>query len=251
MAENEKATSVPTPESAMVIFAHPDDCEFIAAGTVAKWAAEGCRVIYVSCTSGDKGTSDQEFDPQKLIETREQEQRDAAAAAGVEEVEFLRYMDATLVADLELRKELTRMIRKHQPEALICPDPTARWVGQEYIQHPDHIAVGEASLAAVFPSARDHLTFRDLLDEEELEPHKVTHVLLSGAKEPDMWIDISEVIEKKIAALKAHKSQVEDWDPSDMLREWASGTADEARKQNFPDAENIKMAEAFKYFKLD
>jgi LmbE family N-acetylglucosaminyl deacetylase len=242
-------TPAPVPASAMVIFAHPDDAEFVSAGTVAYWAENGCEVTYLLGTSGDKGTSDPDIPSADLIAMREREQAAAAEILGVKHVEFLRYPDATLVADLDLRRAITRMIRKHKPEAVICQDPTARYVGQEYIQHPDHIAMGEASLAAIFPSARDHLTFPELL-EEGFEPHKVKYVYLSGAHEADVWIDIGAVFEKKIEALKAHGSQVSDWDPDPMLRKWAQDTAAEARFKRYPGSSDMGLAESFKFFDL-
>lgn len=153
------------PRRVLVAMAHPDDIEFTCAGTIAKWAAEGQEIVFVLATSGDKGSDDPTWTSQSLSETREAEQRAAADVLGAQEVEFLHYKDAELVADLDLRKAVTRMIRKHKPDAVICQDPTTRYIGS-YIQHPDHIAMGEAVLAAVFPSARDRLTFPELLDEE-------------------------------------------------------------------------------------
>jgi LmbE family N-acetylglucosaminyl deacetylase len=241
---------VPVPKSAMVIFAHPDDAEFVTAGTAAVWAEQGCEVTYLSGTSGDKGTSDPNIPREKLIEMREQEQRNAAEILGVKHVEFLRYEDATLVADLDLRLAITRMIRKYKPEAVICQDPTSRFVGSEYIQHPDHIAMGEAALAAIFPSARDHLTFPQLL-EEGYEPHKVKYVCLVGASEPDVWIDTTSVFEKKLAALRAHVSQMGDFDPSELLRTWGRDTAAVARHKGFSTSWEMEIAEAYKLFKLD
>lgn len=243
-------SQLPVPSSAMVIFAHPDDAEFVTAGTAAVWAEQGCEITYLSGTSGDKGTSDPDIPTEKLIEMREQEQRNAADILGVKHVEFLRYADATLVADLDLRLAITRMVRKYKPEAVICQDPTSRFVGQEYIQHPDHIAMGEAALAAVFPSARDHLTFPQLL-EEGYEPHKAKYMFLAGSSNPDVWINTTHVFEKKLAALKAHVSQVEDFDPSELLRTWGRDTAAEARASGFSTSWEMELAEAYKFFQLD
>lgn len=239
----------PAPARAMVVVAHPDDVEFICAGTVARWAAAGSHIVFVLGTSGDKGSDDPSLTPERLMEIREAEQREAARILGVKEVEFLRYRDAELEPNLDLRLAITRMIRKHRPDALICQDPTNRYVGQDYIQHPDHIAMGEAALAAVFPSARDRLTFPQLL-AEGLEPHKTSEVYLCGAREPDVWIDITDYIDKKLEAISAHRSQMADWEPGPMLRQWAQDTAAEARFRRFPGAEEMQFAEAFKYFKL-
>ncbi|HET9014962.1 MAG TPA: PIG-L deacetylase family protein [Thermomicrobiaceae bacterium] len=238
------------PARAMVVQAHPDDAEFGCAGTVARWAAGGAEVVYVLGTSGDKGSDDPAMTPERLIETREAEQREAARILGVKEVEFLRFRDAELVPDLNLRLAITRMIRKHRPEALICQDPTVRWAGQEYIQHPDHIAMGEATLAAVFPSARDRLTFPQLA-AEGLAPHKVEHVYLDGTTDPDFWIDITGTFDQKVAALRAHASQVGEADALvEMLRRWARDSAAEARSRRFPGADAMDLAEAYKYFHL-
>ena len=249
MASEQQATGVTIPARAMVVMAHPDDAEFSCAGTVAGWTAGGAEVVYVLGTSGDKGSDDPAMTSARLVETREAEQREAARVLGVREVEFLRFRDAELVADLELRLAITRMIRKHRPEALICQDPTARWFSQEYIQHPDHLAMGEATLAAVFPSARDRLTFPQLA-AEGLEPHKCEHVYLAGAKDPDVWIDVTASFETKVASLRAHASQMGDWDPAPMLRRWAQDTAAEARSRRYPGAEEMELAESYKYFHL-
>jgi LmbE family N-acetylglucosaminyl deacetylase len=163
-------------------------------------------------------------------------------------VTFLGYQDATLVPDLALRRELTRMIRRIKPDALMCQDPTMRYSGQGYINHPDHIAAGEAALAAVFPSARDVKTFPELLDEG-LEPHITPEVYIFGAREADVWIDISCSIDTKIAALKAHESQVghRNDELADWIREWGRETA-----KLHPDKPDDfgEFAESFKYMKI-
>lgn len=237
------------PNRLMVIMAHPDDAEFICAGTIARWVSEGTEVVYVLVTSGDKGSNDPTMTPAQLVAIREAEQLEAARILGVAQVEFLRYRDAEVVADLTLRRDLVRLMRRYRPDAVLCQDPTARYYGQEYIQHPDHIAVGEATLAAVFPSVRDRLTFPELLSEG-LEPHVVEHVYLAGAKEPDVFVDITPYFERKLAALRAHRSQLGEWDPEPALRVWAQDTAAEARRRGWPGAETMQLAEAFKYFRI-
>ncbi len=239
-----------TPKRVMIIMAHPDDAEFSCAGTVAKWTSEGSDAIFVLGTSGDKGSDDPEMTSEMLVETREREQRAAASVLGADTVEFLRFRDAELVPDLGLRLAITRIIRKHKPDAVICQDPTNRWEGQEYIQHPDHIAMGEATLAAVFPSARDRLTFPQLL-QEGLEPHKVAQVYVAGARDPDVWIDVTNSFDTKLRALGEHKSQMGDWEFEPMLRRWAQDTAAEARYRRYPGAGQMQLAEAYKYFRLD
>ncbi|MDQ3442647.1 MAG: PIG-L family deacetylase [Chloroflexota bacterium] len=235
-----------TPRRVLVIQAHPDDVEFSSAGTVAKWANQGAEITYCSITSGDKGSDDPEMTGERLAASREIEQQAACDVLGVKELKFLRYKDATLVADLDLRLALTRVIRQVRPDIVMTFDPSMRYAGQEYINHPDHVATGEASLAAVFPSVRDRMTFPELL-AEGLEPHKVSEVYLYATQNPDIWIDITDTIEVKLLALKAHASQVRDWDPSDMIRDWARESA--AANPN-KDESTDEYAESFKYFKL-
>ena len=231
------------PKRVAVVIAHPDDAEFDCAGTVARWTAEGHEVVYVLLTSGDKGSSDPAMTPERLAATRETEQRDACAILGVHDVVFLRHPDGTLVPDLALRRDLVRVIRRLKPDVVICQDPTVRWVDQSYLNHPDHRAAGEATLDAVYPAARDRMTFPELL-ADGLEPHKVREVYLAGAKEPDVWIDITAHLETKLAALRAHVSQIGDWDFAPEIRDWARETA--AKHEGAGD-----YAESFKYFKLD
>lgn len=237
------------PQRVLVVMAHPDDAEFICAGTVARWASEGSEIVYVLVTSGDKGSNDPTITSEQLVAIREAEQLEAARILGVKHVEFLRYRDAEVVPDLGLRRDLVRVIRRFKPDAVISQDPTSRYFGQQYIQHPDHIAVGEATLAAVFPSARDRLTFPELL-EEGLEPHIVPYVYLTGSQNPDVFVDITAWFDRKIAALRAHRSQLGDWDPEPVLRLWAQDTAAEARRRGWPGAEQMLLAEAFKFFDI-
>ncbi len=194
----------------MAIYAHPDDPEFFSGGTLIKWGMEGKQLIYVLATSGDKGTDDPNMPPERLIETREAEQRAAANHAGASSVIFLHYRDNELEPDLTLRRTLTRIIRLHKPDIVVTNDPTARWSANGGINHPDHIAIGHAALDAVYPSARDRLTFVELWREEGLEPHKVRQVYLSGTRDPNAKVDITAVLDKKIAAICEHRSQVKD-----------------------------------------
>jgi LmbE family N-acetylglucosaminyl deacetylase len=244
------ATPGEKPRRVMVVMAHPDDAEFSCAGTVAKWAAEGQEIIYVLGTSGDKGSEDHEMTGERLMAIREEEQRAACDVLGVRDVVFLRLLDAELVPDLEMRRTITRVIRQHQPDAVICQDPTDRWIGSTYIQHPDHIAMGEATLAALFPSARDRLTFPELL-AEGLEPHKVNEVYITSSEERcDYFVDVTDWMETKFDSLAAHVSQMGDWDFRTMLRRWSRDTAALARLRSFPGAEEMEYAEAYKYIRL-
>lgn len=243
----EQTESPPAPKRVLVIQAHPDDVEFGSSGTIARWASEGAEIHYCSITSGDKGSADAEMTGVALAATREREQRAACEILGVKSVIFLGYLDATLVPDLNLRRELTRVIRRVKPDVLMCMDPTMRYTGQGYINHPDHLAAGEASLAAVFPSARDRMTFPELLDEG-LEPHKVSEVYLFAGENADIWVDISDFMATKLAALNAHASQVAHWDPTEMIENWARETT--KRHPDKPEGFG-EYSESFKYFKLD
>ena len=227
----------------MVVVAHPDDAEFMCAGTVAKWLSEGREAVYVLATSGDKGSPDPAVLPLELAKVREQEQRNACAILGAKEVEFLRHPDGMVVNNLDLRREIVRMIRKHRPSAVITENPTARWMGN-YLNHPDHRAVGDATLDAVFPSARDYHMFPELVTEEGLQPHVVEHLYLSArGQEADVFVDISETLDKKVRALRAHESQVRNPTPEfeEFVRRMARWSAGES---------DVEYAEAFKYFYL-
>ncbi len=227
----------------MVVVAHPDDAEFMCSGSVAKWAREGREVVYVLCTSGDKGTSDPDVKPAELARIREEEQRQVCKLLGVKHVEFLRREDGVLVSDLSLRKEIVRLIRRHKPSAVVTEDPSVRWHGAR-LNHPDHRAVGDATLDAVFPSARDYHVFPELVAEEELLPHVVEHLYLGmRSEEADVYIDISETIDAKIAALKGHKSQVRS--PSGDFDEFVRAMARRSAGER-----GMEYAESFKYFYL-
>ena len=225
---------------AMVVVAHADDAEFGCSGTVAKWCREGMEVVYVIATDGSKGASDRETTSEQLVELRRQEQIAAGKILGLKDVVFLGYPDAYLQPTLEVRRDITRVIRQHRPDILITTNPTRNLTGTNYIGHPDHFAVGEATLSAVFPAARDHLTFPELL-EEGLEPHKVREVLINGHDTPDKWIDVTESIDIAIEALKAHASQIGDREVAERMREWRRETG---KDQGF------EYAEAFKSFVL-
>ena len=149
----------------MVVVAHPDDAEWGCSGTVAKWCAEGWEVVYVLCTDGSKGSDDPEMTSEKLVQIRAQEQRDAGKVLGLSQVVFLGYEDSMLEPTLALRRDIAREIRRHRPDVLICNSPVRSLDEHGYVGHPDHFASGEAALSAVFPTARDRLTFPELLEE--------------------------------------------------------------------------------------
>jgi len=212
------------PESAMVIEAHPDDIEFSCAGTLARWAKAGARISFVLCTSGDVGIDQPGMTRQRAGEIREAEALEAAKIIGATEVIFLREPDCLLQATLELRKRLVREIRRFRPEVVICGDPTIVWAGGDYINHPDHRAAANAALDAVFPAAGQPNLFEELRDEG-LEAHKTRKVYVTSWSKGEVFVNIEETIDFKIAALRAHKSQMKDWDPEESLREWAAESA--------------------------
>jgi len=211
------------PKIAMSIQAHPDDQDFTVAGTLAKWAKAGCKVISVLITSGDSGSNDVTKDAKYkpvLAALREAEQQAANAVLGIAETVFLHYPDGELTASLALRKDLTRLIRIYKPEVVVAGDPSAWFYGNGYINHPDHRAAAEAATYAVFPSAGTRLIFTDLL-EAGYEPHDIKRLYIHGSEKPDTWIDISETIDTKIEALKKHVSQVDTHEVDKWMRDWA------------------------------
>ena len=206
----------------MAIAAHPDDIEFTAAGTLAKWAACGTRVKYVLATRGDAGSHEPGITRDEVGELRTREQLAAARILGVADVAFLNYHDGEVECTLALRRDLVREIRRFRPDTVICFDPTRVFVGTGYINHPDHRAVAQAALDAISPAAAMPLVFSELA-EEGLEPHRVREVLVISSNAPDTWIDITDTLDLKIEALRQHASQFTDgWDPGDMIREWAT-----------------------------
>ena len=214
------------PKSAMTIFAHPDDAEVNAGGTVAKWAHAGCELTIVVCTTGNAGTHDGQNTRETLAQARAAEQQKVAELLGAKHVVILDHDDGALQPTLDLRRELVREIRTHKPEVVICGDPQGWFYGSDYINHPDHRAAAAAALEAVFPSSE-----MELMWPEEGPAHKVHAVYVRGNDKSDTWVDITDWIDTKSAALKAHTSQMGDWDPSDWLREWGRADAKTARKQ--------------------
>ena len=150
---------------AMVVMAHPDDAEYSCSGTVAQWTRLGWEVVYVLCTDGSKGADEPDMTSEKVAAIRKQEQLDAAKILGLKEVVFLNYPDSYLTPSLDLRKDIARAMRKYKPDVMICPNPVRSLDGNSYVGHPDHMAAGEAALSAAYPTARDRLTYPDLLKE--------------------------------------------------------------------------------------
>ena len=202
---------LPTPERVLVVAAHPDDIEFGAAGTVARWVSEGSGVRYLLVTRGDKGSDDRDADIAALVEVREREQRAAAAEIGVEAVDYLDEPDGQVEPSLRLRECITRAIRAFRPEVVMTHDPTVLFVNNEWVNHPDHRAVGQTTVDAVFPTARDPLNFREHLDAG-LGPWKVAELFLWSTNEANQIVDIGATLDRKVAALGHHASQFRSFD---------------------------------------
>ncbi len=227
----------------LVILAHPDDPEFFCGGSIARWIVAGHQVSYCLLTCGDKGTADRALTPEDLCNQRQGEQMAAAAVLGVHNVRFLDHPDGYLVPDLELRKEITRVIRQEQPDVLVTCDPTNLFVGDTYLNHPDHRAAGQATLDAVFPAARDHLNFVELWRDENLEPHFVREVWISLPQAANVSLDVTEHWQLKLQALLKHKSQIAD--PAQL--------EERLRMRHTPDStpEKPRFEEHFKRIMLD
>ncbi|MDQ4035658.1 MAG: PIG-L family deacetylase [Chloroflexota bacterium] len=208
-------------ERALVVVSHPDDAEFGAAATIAQLTASGVRVDYVVTTDGGKGTEDPTVTPEQLSSTRMAEQRAAADILGVMEIVHLGYPDGYLTPSLDLRRDITRQIRRFRPDLVITQNPQRRLDHNPFIGHPDHLATGEATLASVYPAARDHLNFPELWTDEELEPWKVRQVLLTGVEEPNLWLDVAGTFDIGVRSILAHLSQVDPETVEERVRERA------------------------------
>lgn len=231
-------------ERALVIFAHPDDAEFLCGGTIGQWTQAGTDVAYVCATDGSAGWNAADLGREEIARTREREMRDAADILGVGEVSFLGYADGTLHPTLELRRDVTRQVRRHRPDVVLTFDPSMRWMGRRYINHPDHRAIGDAVLAVVACDAPTRPQFPELL-HEGLEPFEIPALWLAttpGAA--DVRVDIEDTLDLKVKALKAHASQIENMGADDIderMRRWAAEAAE---------GEDMGYAEAFRTFTL-
>jgi len=224
---------VTEPADVVVVTPHPDGAEFGVAGTVAKWTREGKQVVYVVCTNGNKGTSDLQIKPDELAKIRQNEQRAAAEVLGVREVIFLENQDQGLEDTPEFRKQIVRMIRRYRPQTVVTADPYRR-----YIWHRDHRIAGQVTIDAVFPYARDHLAYPDLI-EEGLQPHKVKEMLFWASENINYLSDITATFDLKLAALRCHESQVNSMKVSD-LENWLR-----KRCKDLAEGEDFELAEAF------
>ncbi len=226
------------PLTAMVIMAHPDDAEFLCAGTVAKWCDQGWTVYYVLATSGDKGTHDPALSVQQLAAIREQEQREACEVLKVRECIFLGYPDGFLENTSELRGQIVRLLRRYKPDVVITWDGFRRG-----FNHRDHRNIGIATWDALYPAVRDHLYYPENVDDG-LDAHTVNHLLLAGSDEPDYQVDISAYLDRKLDALLCHRSQLGGRTREELTLRWRE-RARQARRAGWS-----PHVEAFRWIRM-
>ncbi|MGH3720897.1 MAG: PIG-L deacetylase family protein [Pseudonocardiaceae bacterium] len=213
----------------LVVVAHPDDVDFGSGGTIAGWIDAGLEVSYCIVTDGDAGGIDPAVPRSAIGVIRQDEQRKAATALGVTDVEFLGYPDGRLMVSFELRRDITRVIRRARPDRMVIPSPH-RDLRSVYASHPDHQAAGEAALCAIYPDARNPFAHPELLAEEGLEAHTVPEVwVMSSNAQADHYVDITDTFDRKIAALRAHASQTAHMTTlEERMRGWGSMQAQAA-----------------------
>jgi LmbE family N-acetylglucosaminyl deacetylase len=228
-------------DSAVVLFAHPDDAEFMCGGTVARWVNEGCRVHYVVITDGSAGSNEPGMTRETIMPIREREQRAAADVLGVSSVTFLGERDGHLEVNLPTRKKVCREIRRLRPEVLVAPDPSRLWSGEGYINHWDHKQAGLLALTAVMPDAPSRPMFSEL-EDEGLEPFEVPNLWLAMNDE-GTYVDITDTMDTKLKALAAHESQLKVED----VEKWVRGRAEELGKAS---EQGFTYAEMFKVFRF-
>jgi LmbE family N-acetylglucosaminyl deacetylase len=211
------------PKVVLGVAAHPDDLEFGIAGSIASWVKAGAEAYYLILTNGNKGSADRTKTPAELHRTRRAEQEAAAKILGVKKVFFCEYEDGLLQAVPEVKRDIVRVIRTVRPDVVLCMDPSFLYsASRGFINHPDHRAAGQATLDAVYPLARDHLSFPELLQKEKLEPHKVGTVLLTNLEDSNFFVDITGSIDTKLKTLAAHASQIPDMvRTTDFVRQMA------------------------------
>ena len=211
------------PARALVVSAHPDDVDFGASGTVARLTAAGCAVSYAIVTDGDAGEVPDSVGRAGAAALRQSEQRAAAAAVGVSDVRFLGFPDGRLEVSIALRAALSRVIREVRPDVVLCQSPERRW-DRVFASHPDHLAAGEATLQSVYPDARNPHAHPELA-AEGLDAWTVREVWVFAHPGADRFVDITDTVDAKIAALRAHASQTGAMDLEELIRSWARATA--------------------------
>jgi LmbE family N-acetylglucosaminyl deacetylase len=222
------------PGRVLAVYAHPDDPEVSCGGTLAHWARSGADVRLVVVNAGDKGSPDAATDPAELAERRAREVDAAAGVLGLAGVDRLGLPDGEVTNDLALRARLVELIRTHRPDIVVCPDPTAVFFGDSYVNHRDHREVGWAVVDAVAPAAGSPLYF-----PETGPPHQVGALLLSGTYEPDVWVDISDSLELKVAAVQCHESRV-GGDPALVAELLRTRTAESGAQVGVDHAESFR-----------
>ncbi len=222
----------------MVIVGHPDDADFGPAGTAAAWIDAGAEGWLVCCTSGDAGAEDPNVDPFELAREREDEQRQAAAVIGYKGVTFLHRPDGALVNDLPLREQLVREIRTFRPDAVLCGDPEVVIHRGGGVNHTDHRAAAIAAVDAVYPAARNPMAF-PWLAKSGLELHKVRRMYLFWSNTPDVWVDVSATLDRKIEALRCHSSQLHD--PEGVFPRVRGRLAEQGEWVGVPAAEGFRL----------
>ena len=232
------------PARVAVIAAHPDDPDHGCAGACAVWAEMGHHVTYVIVTNGDKGSDDVHLSQADLIATREREQRAAAEILGLAGVLFLGRADGMVVPDLELRRDIVRVIRQLKPDVVLCESPNTYFYEDSYINHPDHRAVATATLEAIFPASQNHRYFPELIAEGH-QPHKVREVWVdSFGGDANTVVDVTSAADRKVEALRAHKSQMVGGDPDEWIREWMR---ENGKKHDPP----VEYAESFRVMRIN
>lgn len=206
---------------ALVVVAHPDDAEFGAAGTIARWVDMGTQVRYLVVTDGASGSADPQMTRERLAELRQAEQRAACDVLGVVGVEFLGYEDGYLEPTIEARRAVAAAIRQHRPEVVLTLDPSMRWSPQGYINHPDHRAVGDLVLHSINPAASTRLWDPTLIDDG-LEPWDIAELWLMTFGAGEVLVDVTDTFERKLAALRAHATQLNGWDPRERMRQMSA-----------------------------
>ena len=213
---------------ALVVTAHPDDVDFGAAGTIATWIAQGTRVTYCIVTDGDAGGFDPAVPRSEIPRIRREEQVAAARILGVDDVRFLGYRDGELEVSHGLRRDISRVIREVRPQRILIQSPERNWA-RIPASHPDHMAAGEAAIFAIYPDARNPFAHPSLLQDEGLDAWTVHDVWVMGAPEPNHVVDVTDRVDSKLAALRAHESQTAHMDDLDeRIRSWMSAAADRA-----------------------
>jgi LmbE family N-acetylglucosaminyl deacetylase len=232
----------PLPRRVLAIMPHPDDAEYYCGGTLAWWAGQGVEVLIAIVTDGGKGSRDPAMTTAQLSQIRQQEQQAAARHLGATEVIFLGFPDGELLPTLEVRRELIRLVRRVRPDTIVCPDPDVRFYGQS-LNHPDHRATGEATLAVLKAATGNHLYYPEL-QAEGLTPHRVGWLYLAGPVKPNFEVDITSTLALKTTAQREHRSQYSN--PEQYIEQESHLT----EPQSLADG-TIRWVEKFQRFRLE